>query len=109
MGLARRRTAGLETPSRQLQPSPKAIRPVTEPYRLGPWSSWSECEARGSGLLFLRPPEAVNAQRYRRRSVEVAPSYGGDPCDLHLIMPGTSTVRAASAEDRGVLRVGRLL
>jgi len=32
--------------------------------RLSQWGEWSECEA-------------LNTQRYRRRSVEVAPSYGG--------------------------------
>ena len=70
-------------------------RAFQDSHRLGPWSSWSECEA-------------VNTQRYRRRSVEVAPSYGGEPCDLHLIMPGTRLVIVDLPQDRSVLRVGRL-
>ena len=67
--------------------------------RLSQWGEWSECEVQSSGMQHniiqtwtcttlgksgmdvwncsTVVAEALNTQRYRRRSVEVAPSYGG--------------------------------
>eukprot|EP00931_Biecheleriopsis_adriatica_P045141 TRINITY_DN25872_c0_g1_i1.p1 TRINITY_DN25872_c0_g1~~TRINITY_DN25872_c0_g1_i1.p1 ORF type:complete len:1608 (-),score=170.55 TRINITY_DN25872_c0_g1_i1:154-4899(-) len=40
--------------------------------KLGQWAPWSECDV-------------LNPQRFRRRSVEVAPSNGGHACSEYLI------------------------
>ncbi|CAK9027555.1 unnamed protein product [Durusdinium trenchii] len=54
--------------------------------RLNPWSPWSECEA-------------LNTQRYRRRSVEIAPSNGGRACDLYLIMTVACSAPSTEGEE----------
>lgn len=54
--------------------------------RLSDWSAWSECEA-------------LNTQRYRRRRVEVAPSYGGRACDQFLIQTVACYAPSTEGED----------
>ncbi|CAJ1411111.1 unnamed protein product [Effrenium voratum] len=55
--------------------------------RLSEWSAWSECEA-------------IHSQRFRRRSVEVAPSNGGGDCgDEFLIETVACYAPTTAGED----------
>jgi len=54
--------------------------------KLGEWSPWSECDVS-------------QPQRFRRRSVEVAPSNGGRACDSYLIETVACYAPASEMED----------